>query len=219
MPEEVRATLYNVFRVPLNVIVVVVLANLGPLLGARRKRIAVRCYCSVLQRHCGGKAAPRLSVTSCPILYSAACLLARPTLSVTCHTGAATCNVQRVLRAGSISDNSVFCICGFLLAAAGLLHHILKDMVWHHILKDLVFFLLPLLPMLTRVHAASRGARAFARRFCAPLLRGGVTLAACQVKEGVEAPVPAAAAAAGAGSGAGSGEHELAPLNTPDDRS
>eukprot|EP00802_Teleaulax_amphioxeia_P013564 Tamp_13616.p1 GENE.Tamp_13616~~Tamp_13616.p1 ORF type:complete len:472 (-),score=126.06 Tamp_13616:287-1588(-) len=96
VPEEVRATLYNVFRVPLNVIVVVVLANLG-----------------------------------------------------------------------SISDNSVFCICGFLLAAAGLLHHILKDMV----------------------------------------------------KEGVEAPVPAAAAAAGAGSGAGSGEHELAPLNTPDDRS
>ena len=35
MPEEVRATLYNVFRVPLNLIVVVVLANLGPLLRAR----------------------------------------------------------------------------------------------------------------------------------------------------------------------------------------
>jgi len=58
VPEEVRATLYNVFRVPLNVIVVVVLANLG-----------------------------------------------------------------------SISDNSVFCICGFLLVAAALLHHIFKEMI------------------------------------------------------------------------------------------
>ena len=47
MPEEVRATLYNVFRVPLNVIVVVVLANLGPLLGARRKR-----HCCALLLQC-----------------------------------------------------------------------------------------------------------------------------------------------------------------------
>jgi hypothetical protein len=47
VPEEVRATLYNVFRVPLNVIVVVVLANLGPLLGARRKR-----HCCALLLQC-----------------------------------------------------------------------------------------------------------------------------------------------------------------------
>lgn len=56
--EQVRATMYNVFRVPLNVIVVVVLANLG-----------------------------------------------------------------------TVSDNSVLCICGFLLGAAALMHHLFESMV------------------------------------------------------------------------------------------
>jgi len=54
----VRATMYNIFRVPLNLIVVIVLANLG-----------------------------------------------------------------------TISDNSVFCICGFLLGAAALMHHLFESMV------------------------------------------------------------------------------------------
>jgi hypothetical protein len=58
VPEEVRATMYNVFRVPLNLIVVIVLANLG-----------------------------------------------------------------------TISDNSVLCICGFLLGAAALMHHLFESMV------------------------------------------------------------------------------------------
>jgi len=58
VPEEVRATMYNIFRVPLNLIVVIVLANLG-----------------------------------------------------------------------TISDNSVFCICGFLLGAAALMHHLFESMV------------------------------------------------------------------------------------------